>query len=1022
MKAIVCRRLLKILLHHNILFFGILFLISASHAAAADSVDVTFRYYNTGVPTPYLVGEFNSWNNAAWPMGYIGIGWVRTARLAVGGNPSPGIPGAWQYKFYYSGASPWPNDPLNHHVNHNDNDNSFLYVKNPTIYQFLPNQRNPIVTTATPVISAYIYPKVGDSIITSSLSLNIDGTVYAGIGSSYNVLTQQLSFPSPQLANGPHTVILQAGTNADTVNFTVQAGYIKILNQFPVSTWESSWKINGRVESDVVAMIKLVRNAVDTFQVPVSARTFSYVLPLVNGTDSIKAIADSSGQTVISGPIVVTRLVNHVPAGRISFSNDLYTVTLHADSSTNADGILTGLMSYQWSVDSTNPSPIGGVDGSSNPQITISKPPTAGEYYFNLIVTDTNGYRDTTRNYFILDDSGNVSYPTITSNPGWLNQGRMYQMFFKSATAAGTINAALPHLGYLKNMGYNIVWVMPVMKNAFPMNNMYGTGYDIVDFYNVAPEYGTNADLKNFVRQAHALGLKVILDITPNHTSKYHPFVDNIKSYRQNSIYWNYYQHALITNPNYHPDLSEALTSDSLIVYYYAFSDELLNYNWSDLDARTYMINVYKYWIREFGVDGYRFDVYWGPHDRANAGNGGENEMGLPVRTALKHIKPDILLLGEASGTGVGTELLYADRNGGVDAAYDWNLLHNGAQAFYSGGPQINALNNTLLNCGGCSMMGFLPGPNSYFMRCLENQDEDRIISTYGSELNIPNNPVTSAHATIPVSSMIELSVGLPLVYSGQEVGWGFGISGQKENRSRSVIDWNDSLRYILQPHYQKLAQIRKQFSAFWSRQQIRITGSNGNVLGYSRPKNDINGLIFSNFTNSTQTSFVGLSAGNVSFSGGIQNGKTYYACDLYNDSVYQVIFSGGNATLPITLSPYGTSVIILADTIYTLALPVITDVKEHTSPFPKSYALFQNYPNPFNPATTISFNLLKNEHVSLRVYNLLGEEVSTLVNTSLRAGSHNVVWNAGNLPSGVYFYKLTTTTFTAIKKMVLLR
>ena len=66
--------------------------------------------------------------------------------------------------------------------------------------------------------------------------------------------------------------------------------------------------------------------------------------------------------------------------------------------------------------------------------------------------------------------------------------------------------------------------MMPVMKNAYPIDQHYGPGYNIVDFYTVAPEYGTNDDFKNFIAQAHALGIKVILDVTPNHTSRSHPW------------------------------------------------------------------------------------------------------------------------------------------------------------------------------------------------------------------------------------------------------------------------------------------------------------------------------------------------------------------------------------------------------------------------------------------------------------------------------------------------------------------
>ncbi|MEI7905968.1 MAG: hypothetical protein WCI84_01285, partial [Bacteroidota bacterium] len=118
---------------------------------AQDSVDVTFRYAAPSSPTLFLVGEFNGWNNSAMPMEYTSANqWERVVRLPVGGNPNPpsvGVPGAWQYKFYYAGVGQWPNDPLNHNENPKDNANTYLYIKDPTIYHFLPNQRQSIVTT-----------------------------------------------------------------------------------------------------------------------------------------------------------------------------------------------------------------------------------------------------------------------------------------------------------------------------------------------------------------------------------------------------------------------------------------------------------------------------------------------------------------------------------------------------------------------------------------------------------------------------------------------------------------------------------------------------------------------------------------------------------------------------------------------------------------------------------------------------------------------------------------------------------
>ena len=88
----------------------------------------------------------------------------------------------------------------------------------------------------------------------------------------------------------------------------------------------------------------------------------------------------------------------------------------------------------------------------------------------------------------------------------------------------------------------------------------------------------------------------------------------------------------------------------------------------------------------------------------------------------------------------------------------------------------------------------------------------------------------------------------------------------------------------------------------------------------------------------------------------------------------------------------------------------------------PNSYALYQNYPNPFNPSTNIEFRIPKNGLVTLKIYNILGEEVATLVSGKLAAGSYSYEWNASDLASGVYLYHLEAGEFVETRKMILMR
>ncbi|MCK5571821.1 MAG: hypothetical protein KAJ12_03635, partial [Bacteroidetes bacterium] len=392
--------------------------------------------------------------------------------------------------------------------------------------------------------------------------------------------------------------------------------------------------------------------------------------------------------------------------------------------------------------------------------------------------------------------------------------------------------------------------------------------------------------------------------------------------------------------------------------YYSGFSDQLLNMDWTDIDAQAEMIRVYEYWIREFGLDGYRFDVYWGPERRY-----GTQYMGMPVREALKHIKPDILLLGEDSGTGTGSEFIYADwkRNGlwgGLDAAYDFKLYWNGVRNFGFDASAISVLHANIENSG------FYPGPNSLYLRYMETQDEDRIYniepapSTYYDA-----NSETAFRRTMPMASVLFTAPGLPMLWNGQEVGWGYGIPGHKYNRTRSVIDWSFEGKGILEPHYQRIAHIRGQFRAFTMLKQdtngdgfvdaadlpdfVRVGSGNGLLYSFTRPYPDQNGLTVVNFWENTLGGRMDLTGENtLQFTDGIQPDSLYYLNNLY-ENTYQQIPGSALDSVEVTLPAYGTAIFTVSLTRDTVSISdPIVDVRAYEQ-VPTEVALEQNYPNP---------------------------------------------------------------------------
>lgn len=426
---------------------------------AQDSVDVMFQYRPSGNPASVSVpGEFNGWNNTAWPMTNQGGGfWTRTARLRI--NPTGGsIPGAYQYKFFFPGASPWPNDPLNHHVNAGDNDNSFIYVKDPTIYHLLPNQRTGTVTTEFPVISSFIYPKVGTTFDTTQLSIVLDGVEYTGIGSYYSFETKLLSLPSPvSLGNGGHSLILRAGTTADTVNFIVQTGGPTIV---PLPSYAK----HG------VTLPSGLSNDSTTFRLRVP------------GVNYVVVRVAPLGQPVASQSPVFLRK---------NTSSDDWWINLMLSPGTYE-------YQYQTSSGAMLHDPWGRASGTFGTRFTVGPAGLTADDY----VWQSNNYQRPPLNKLSIYE---------------LHVGEFAGGILGLPAGQAGFSHLTTLLPYFDSLGINAIELMPINDFGLMGRSGHSWGYDLSHYFAIEPAYGTPRDLKVLVDSAHARGIAVILDVVFNH-------------------------------------------------------------------------------------------------------------------------------------------------------------------------------------------------------------------------------------------------------------------------------------------------------------------------------------------------------------------------------------------------------------------------------------------------------------------------------------------------------------------------
>ena len=359
----------------------------------------------------------------------------------------------------------------------------------------------------------------------------------------------------------------------------------------------------------------------------------------------------------------------------------------------------------------------------------------------------------------------------------WIHTTDVYEVNLRQYSEEGTINAFLKELPRLKEMGVSTLWFMPITPIAQKnKKGTLGSQYACSDYTSVNPEFGTLDDFKNFVKKAHEMGFKVIIDWVANHTGWDHVWTK--------------------THPEYFE--KDSATNDFKIA---SGMDDIIELDFKNPDLRKAMIDAMRFWITECDIDGYRCDLaFWV-----------ELDFWLEARAELEKTKT---LFWLAESDPIENPAFYQ----AFDACYTWTWMHK-TRDFYQGSQDLSLLNSVLHQYNN---VGGRDGIKLWFTT---NHDEN---SWNGTEYE------KYGDAALALAVFSCTWDGIPLIYSGQE------LPSRKRLQffEKDVIDWKAD--YELAGFYKTLLALRKRNPALRTGDpaatNTRInTGTGKTVLGFLR-------------------------------------------------------------------------------------------------------------------------------------------------------------------------------------------
>lgn len=317
----------------------------------------------------------------------------------------------------------------------------------------------------------------------------------------------------------------------------------------------------------------------------------------------------------------------------------------------------------------------------------------------------------------------------------------------------------------LQALGVDALWISPIYES----DDIGIINYAVTDYFRIRPDFGTEAHLRALVGDAHARGMKVLLDFVPNHTSSAHPYFRDAEARGRASPYWSWYER----------------DADGEATHYFDW-ENLKNLNHGNPAVRQMLLESCLHWMRSFGVDGFRFDALWGPRER-------HPSFVTELAAGLRRERADVVLIAEAGAR----DPFYVQH--GFDAAYDWTG-ELGKAAWESAWQALPAMDDLLTDA-----LAKTPRPERV-LRFLNNNDTgERFITRHGEG------------ATRVATVLLHTLPGLALVYAGDEVG-----AEYEPYEDPEALTWDDprGLRAL----HRRLAWLRDEVPAIRDGALVPIT------------------------------------------------------------------------------------------------------------------------------------------------------------------------------------------------------